>query len=587
MPPLLQFATDLLLFVLVVAGLGVPLLASCGGLDPLERFVAGIGAGLLVVYGWAFAVFVFGLPPLLFAALPAAALALCIARRRALRTLATSEAVAPAAGLWALVSLWCVGFALLVQSYSGGGWSGDWMEHYERALFFLQRQPLDTRFIQTYPLTARPPLANLVTGALLGLGSPTFARYQLFSCLLNALAFLPALLLARDLGAGRRGFAGLALLLMLNPLFVQNTTFAWTKLFTAFFVLLAAHFLLRDVRGLGGRLSVPLAGAALASGALAHYSAGVWILALGASWLLARPDRLRDAALRRNLLAGSACGTLILATWFGWSLQAYGMHATFGTTTSVTAARQQTAAQLTDTVLGNIADTLVPHAWRTMDRSLIEQADQAAMLRDWFFNVYQLNLPMAAGTAGAAWFLVLGLRSSAFRGSAAVHPPRSMPRGEARFLAFAVVLAIVLGAGTHTIRDQWGLTHISLQPLVLLALAALAARALPWLETAPPMARATVALAVAVDFGLGVVLHFGVQSFFIGHLLHPDLDLLQLAGRLNQAARGNFWGMVRLRSPYLGEALDLPQPLVAALLVTLFVAVWRLARPRRAVTAQV
>ena len=103
------------------------------------------------------------------------------------------------AGAWA--GLW------LVASYSGGGWTSDWFEHWERTQFFLDRWPLDTKFLGFGALPARPPLANLVTGALLAVTRQDFAHYQFFTTLLNSLAFLPAALLARRfdqrLGGGR------------------------------------------------------------------------------------------------------------------------------------------------------------------------------------------------------------------------------------------------------------------------------------------------------------------------------------------------------------------------------------------------
>lgn len=578
MPPLLQLVTDLLLFVVVVAGLGVPLLAATKRLAPSERLVAGIGAGLLAVYACAFVVFALRLPRSLLWLLPAIGVLFVTLRRDRLRELFSDQDTRLLLSTFPPVALWCLCFTLLIQSYSGGGWSGDWMEHYERSLFFLLQRPADTLFIQYYPLTARPPLANLVTGALLGLGEPTFARYQLFSCLLNALAFLPTVLVARDLGADRRASAGLALLFMLNPLFVQNTSFAWTKLVTAFFVVLAAHFLLNDTRGKGGGLGLPLAGIALAAGALAHYSAGVWIVAFGAAWLLTQARRLKDGRMARNLFAGLVGGAAVLATWFAWSLSTYGWRTTFGTTTSVTAGARLSLAELAATAWGNTLDTLVPHSLRTMDRALIEQGDSAAALRDWFFNIYQLDLPLALGTAGAAWLLVHGLRHLVAPAGAAQKDASDMPVGSRRFVAIAAILSVLLGAGTHTIRDQWGLTHISLQPFVLLALAWLAARALPWLRHASPSFKAICAAAVFVDFALGIALHFGVQSFFLQHLLHPDLNLLQLVERMSPVAQGNFWGMVRMKSPFLGESLDLPQPLTGLLLVCLFAVVWRQAR---------
>jgi hypothetical protein len=58
--------------------------------------------------------------------------------------------------------LWAIGLLSLVRHYSGGAWAGDWIEHYERTLFFLDHRPKDTVSIGAYLLPARPPLMNLV-----------------------------------------------------------------------------------------------------------------------------------------------------------------------------------------------------------------------------------------------------------------------------------------------------------------------------------------------------------------------------------------------------------------------------------------
>jgi len=70
------------------------------------------------------------------------------------------------------------------------------------------------------PLVSRPPLANLVTGALLELTRDDFAHYQLISTLLASLAFLPAALLARRLAA--RAPSRCSPCFHVQPLFVQT-----------------------------------------------------------------------------------------------------------------------------------------------------------------------------------------------------------------------------------------------------------------------------------------------------------------------------------------------------------------------------
>jgi len=172
-----------------------------------------------------------------------------------------------------LVMAWCLGWQALVVSYGGGGWAGDWYEHWERALFFLRHWPLDHLFLAAYPLTARPPLANVVTAALLELTRVDFAHYQMITTLLSSLVYLPAALLARRF-SDQRAVAVTTLLLMCSPFVVQNATFPWTKLPAAFFILAALYFFCGRTTDASPGAAAPLCGALLAAGLLAHYSAG-------------------------------------------------------------------------------------------------------------------------------------------------------------------------------------------------------------------------------------------------------------------------------------------------------------------------
>src|SRR5262249_59914048 len=63
------------------------------------------------------------------------------------------------------------------------------------------------------------------------------SHYQLAMTFFSSLTFLPAALLARRFGGCRGAVTALALLFMVNPMFLENATFAWTKLPAAFFVL--------------------------------------------------------------------------------------------------------------------------------------------------------------------------------------------------------------------------------------------------------------------------------------------------------------------------------------------------------------
>ncbi|MES1167763.1 MAG: hypothetical protein ABUL61_01200, partial [Oleiharenicola lentus] len=323
------------------------------------------------------------------------------------------------------------------------------------ACFFIEQWPGDYRFIATYALPARPPLANLITGALLALGPHDYARYQVITCLLATLVYFPLLAAGRMFGGGARAAALLAPVLMCSPLFVQNATFPWTKLPAAFFVLAAVPPLVRSRREPTDRRHLPLAAGLLAAGVLAHYSSAVWVVALGAGWMVSgwRADSLARAA--RHLPRAGLVAALVLATWFSWALARYGTGATLGSNTSIETARRLPPGDALLVGTRNLVNTLVPHPLLGTSEPVLLQPDRAATAADWFFHLYQETLPLAWGTAGLALFALAWRR-------------RGPADGDRPFWWSTIVLAVFLGVATHTQPSAWGLAHISLQPLVLL-----------------------------------------------------------------------------------------------------------------------
>ncbi|MEY2880458.1 MAG: hypothetical protein RLZZ15_2838 [Verrucomicrobiota bacterium] len=567
----LDFLVSLLLFAIVTAGLAWPLAARLR-LAPAEKILAGAALSLLGVFVFGWAVFVFHPPTLLFWLLPPLALTGLAESRR---ELATTWRDADARALLVaqlLVSAWCVGWLALVQSYSGGGWAGDWFEHWERAKFFLEHWPLDRNFLVTYPLTARPPLANIITGAFLRLTRTDFAHYQLVSTLLASLVFLPAAVLARRWG-GLRAIAVLAVLFMVSPLFVQNATFAWTKLPAAFFALAALYFFLRtherapgpdtDAATAATEKNAPLLAALfaalfaafLAAALLAHYSAGPYAVALGGAWLGLGWGRRRDAAWWRLTGLAALVGALVLALWFGWALAHYGAAGTLLTNSSATSRDVREGNQLLKIAL-NLRDTLVPHFLRDLDPALIAQRSTWGWLRDWFFQCYQLSFPLACGSV--AWLALLW---------ESVRAARTAPVPARRFWLWFGGCVTVLGVAAHGARDHWGLAHICLHALVLLALAWLAAR---WSALARPW-RLALAVGATVDFVCGIALQFGVQSYALDRWLTPNRPPDEALRSYSEPAFMNLVGKVHNQLDFFGDVFPAPAPLVFALLAALLV----------------
>lgn len=129
----------------------------------------------------------------------------------------------------------------LVPFYYGGGWYGDWFEHYQRTLFFLGKLPLDYRFLNLYGLLARTPLYHLLISFFLRDTHPEFYLYQALSTMLNTLFFLPFFSFLLKWQKEKFVF-----LLFLSPFVMRMATYTFPKALTAFFVLTALYLLLFD-----------------------------------------------------------------------------------------------------------------------------------------------------------------------------------------------------------------------------------------------------------------------------------------------------------------------------------------------------
>ncbi|MDB6092570.1 MAG: hypothetical protein JWM32_132 [Verrucomicrobia bacterium] len=564
------------LFTLVIIGLGWPV-ARRLRLDPAEKLCASVAISLLGIYLVAFAFYVLKAPRLevggmsaKFWILPiAAVIGLVTGRKNFAELCRDADARSLLAGQ-AMLWTWCVGWLAFVMAYSGGGWAGDWFEHWERARFFLERWPLDSKFIALYPLPARPPLANLVTGVFLDLTRVEFPLFQVVTTLLNGLVFLPAALLARrffraESGHGRVVIPVLVVLLMLNPAFVENATFPWTKLTAAFLVLSGLYFFLRAGESSVPRAAGPLCAASLAGALLAHYSAGPFVVLLAVAWLARSRARWGDPSFWRETARLGLLGGAVLATWFGWSVLAYGAQAALAPNTSVHA-QPAGMGWLTKTAL-NLGDTIVPHFLRTLDPHLIEQRSASGWLRDWFFQLYQVNLFFVFGSV--AWLAIVVRAWRRWQSSRA---------GDRAFWSWFIGGAVVIGVAVAPDRDHWGLAHICLQPVVVLGLAFLASQ---W----PALSRAWRMLLIAgaaCDLALGIALQFAVQAYAVDRWAHPETPLVAIFKGYSESALMNLVGKLSHHLVFLFDLVAAQGTLVLALLgAILTLALVRVSRSAR------
>jgi len=561
---ILSLLADLLLFVGVVLGLGLPWVVA-GRFEVAEKLTLGAGVGLLQIYAFAWLVYWTGLPGAAFFALPVLALGTSAMRLGPLREFRGGHEARSLLGRQVLFMTWCLGWLALVRSYGGGEWSADWYEHYERARFFLERQSLDTVFLHVYGLPARPPLANLVDGAFMALSGTDFAHFQVFNTLGSTLFFLPAVQLLRHFTRDpQKGNAVLLLMLMLNPLVMQNATYSWTKLLVTFYVLAAIAFYVRGLREDDGTRRT-LAIAAIAAALLTHYSAGPYAVGLAATEVALVWARRRSPAMWRELFLQAILSAGLLATWFAWSVTHYGGHATFFSNTTVTGDAGISPAEWISRRAWNVFVTLVPHPLHPADYRYIAQTSSLGYVRDYCFNIYQTTLP---GAFGAAGLLLL----------AGVLFQRNPPSGniaERRFWRWFPAAMFLLGVATVSPPDRWGLVHICLPPLVIVGLAWLAAH---FAEVPAILHRIWVA-ALAIDFILGVALHFFLQAT-VNLAPTSAADLMQgKILRFSQMTTKNMLLKLLSGATFVADRAPAPVLLLIFLSLLLVLAGWQLAAP--------
>jgi hypothetical protein len=251
------------------------------------------------------------------------------------------------------------------------------------------------------------------------------------------------------------------------------------------------------------------------------------------------------AILRADAIAAAAAMAVFLP-WIGWALFMFGPAGTFATSTAVVDAAIYTPAGNLLKVLLNLRDTLVPSFLRPetdLVALLQSQPSQIGRLRDLFFLPYQVNFPAAIGVVGAwATPLAVGLLRRRLGGWA-----------EQAFWATVVGLGFVLGVAAHGGRDENGLAHICLHPLMIMGAAVLAG-VLPWL---PRSLRIVVICGWAFDYLMGTMLQAWVQSlrFTLGSLRAVEVAPSNSAG-LSLCATSNLFNKQEFGLVFLSERLD-------------------------------
>jgi 4-amino-4-deoxy-L-arabinose transferase-like glycosyltransferase len=465
--------------------------------SPLEKLCGSVGLSLLLLYAAAFAIYVSRLP---WAPASGVVSAGCVVLGLLTLRDASRLPVRQVVRGFGFLVAWTFAILLLLRNYSGGMWFGDWLEHFQRSLYFLHRFPQDTPIFLRYQLPARPPFMNLLAAFFLAPAGDRFELFQVVFTFLNLLVFLPCCLIAPALGlGGRRRIAPLAAVFACNPLVVENATYTWTKLLAAFFVVLGLWFYLAAWRK-HDRVRLWAASLALASALLVHYSAGPYVVLLALHYLLFVFRRRKEKW--KELATAATLGGTVLATWLVWSVATFGVRITFGSNTTVRDAAQGSGGRLAGiaaNAAGNLVRTAMPHPLRAgVSLDALQQYSAAGWWRDYFFLIYQTNAIFAMGAVGGLAVLYLLGRSCL----------RAPPGPQRLFWLFFLSGGVALATAVHWGGEVFGVAHVTLQPLLVLGLSLLGGA---W-SSLRRWARLALVIGCALDFTLGIALQAKVES---------------------------------------------------------------------------
>lgn len=365
----------------------------------------------------------------------------------------------------AVVSLGLLSLLLTLSHFNGGGWAADWIEHYERTLFFTGQLPPETTFLSgSYSLTARPPLNNTLTAFFIQPVGSSFAAFQVAALCLSAEVLWGVFALLATFKRTHFPLLCLAgLLCLASPVFVQNALFPWTKSLTAAFVLAAIACIAQDHLNPDKRHLIRF-GFLMAAAILVHYSAAVFLAGAGL-WLIWSDlgrRRIGFAGFFKRLWPGALTGALVIALWIGWAFWQFGLSDSLGATTTVSDTASLTWNENLSKTVYNINNTIVPHFIRDVNPFAVWAVfspHPIASARDFFFNLSQVNLFYFGGFfLPMIWFGLL--LQTTYR------PERSL------LIAFLIIstISFFLGIAVHGGPDSLGLMHICLQPLLYFAI---------------------------------------------------------------------------------------------------------------------
>jgi hypothetical protein len=271
---------------------------------------------------------------------------------------------------WAVLATWILSFQLGVVVYGGANWFGDWRENYERALFFLEQKPLETRILlNVLSLPSRGPLFNSSASVLMNIFGKEFWFYQIISTVLNTFAILPFALLIQSIVKIKQAAAHwLSLFIMMfAPFAFQIELHTNTIFFTLAFILGAVYLYRRSVRtdrpywSVGSMIVFSL-------GFLAHYL--VFPIALFFAGHFFFVTVKRKWGIKPLLFSFLGCGILV-SSWFLYLFFHFGLDKNLKSNNSIGQSYSKfyqaapgKSNSSNNVVKENLLTTIIPYSFR-------------------------------------------------------------------------------------------------------------------------------------------------------------------------------------------------------------------------------
>lgn len=145
--------------------------------------------------------------------------------------------------VWIFLAFYGISFAyqVLTPLFTGAGWYGDWWENFEIVQFYLGNRSPSIVFFEHDTLASRPPAYHLLLTFSQIFGGQGFSSFMLFGVLPGIAFFWPAYLLAQKILKGK-ALSIFPYLLIFSPFLAQSALYPWSKMLSAFYILLAFNF---------------------------------------------------------------------------------------------------------------------------------------------------------------------------------------------------------------------------------------------------------------------------------------------------------------------------------------------------------